>query len=117
MAEKFTIKSTKELLSERQLLLQQTAQVFVDSEVLRRCANYVPFDSGVLNRSGVLNTDLGSGEVVYATPYARKWYYVPAKFQGAPRRGNYWFARMRDNGGREAILRGVAKITGGRAKT
>lgn len=115
MAE-FTIKSTKELLSERKLLSNQTAQVFVDSEVLRRCADYIPFDSGALNRSGVLHTELGSGEVIYATPYARRWYYFPANFQGAPRRGNYWFDRMKNNGGKVAILRGVAKITGGRAK-
>ena len=84
--------------------------------VLRRCAPMVPFDSGALNRSGTTNTRLGSGEVRYATPYARRWYYRPANFTGAPMRGNYWFERMKQNGGKDAILRGLAKLTGGNAK-
>ena len=116
MAAEFTIKSTKELLAERKLQAGQHAQVFVDSEVLRRCMPLIPFDSGTLNRSGTIHTRLGFGEVVYATPYARKWYYIPAKFQGAPMRGTFWFERMKSNGGREAILRGAAKISGGKAE-
>lgn len=114
MKVKFTMKSTRELLRDRKLETGQSAQVFIDSEVLRRCAPYVPFDTGALNRSGVVNTVLGNGRVVYQTPYARRWYYVPANFHGAPKRGNYFFERMKNNGGKEAILRGVAKITGGR---
>lgn len=115
MAE-FTIKPTTTLLKDRKLGDGGFAQVFIDNEVLRRCSPYVPFDSGTLNRSGITHTHLGSGEVVYSTPYARKWYYVPARFQGAPRRGNYWFEKMKHHGGKDAILRGVAKITGGDAK-
>lgn len=92
------------------------AQEFVDSEVLRRCDPFVPKDTGELIRSGIRETRLGSGRVVYRTPYARRWYYHPANFQGAPKRGNYWFERMKASGGKKAILRGVAKITGGDAK-
>lgn len=92
------------------------AQEFVDSEVLRRCVPYVPKDTGELIRSGTRETKLGSGRVVYRTPYARRWYYHPANFQGAPKRGNYWFEKMKKNGGATAILRGAAKIVGGRAK-
>lgn len=116
MAAEFTIKSTKELLSNRQLSAGQSVQVFVDSEVLRRCMPRIPFDSGALNRSGVIHTKLGSGRVVYSTPYARRWYYNDADFQGAPRRGKFWFQRMKESGGKEAILRGAAKLSGGRAK-
>lgn len=115
MAE-FIIKSTAELLRERQLQAGGGAQVFVDSEVLRRCAPKVPFRDGYIIRSGVTNTKLGSGMVKYSTPYARKWYYTPANFTGAPERGNYWFERMKKDGGKEAILRGVAKLTGGKDK-
>ena len=85
-------------------------QKFIDSEVLRRCEPYVPRDTGELIRSGVRNTVIGSGQVVYNTPYARRWYYEPAHFQGAPRRGNYWFVRMLAEGGQEAILRGCVAI-------
>ena len=46
MAVKFTMKSTRELLKARGLMAGDTAQKFVDGEVLRRCAPMVPFDSG-----------------------------------------------------------------------
>lgn len=94
----------------------EEAQKFVDSEVLRRCNPYVPKDTGELIRSGIRETRIGSGRVIYRTPYARKWYFRPANFHDAPKRGNYWFERMKAAGGARAILRGAAKITGGDAK-
>ena len=93
----------------------EKAQQFVDSEVLRLSAPYVPKDTGELNRSGTRETRLGSGRVIYRTPYARRWYYRPANFHGAPKRGNYWFERMKVNNAKR-ILRGAAKIRGGDAK-
>lgn len=116
MAAEFTIKSTNQLLKDRKLDIGGGVQVFIDGEVLRRCSPMVPFDSGALNRSGVTHTRLGSGEVIYATPYARRWYYREANFQGAPMRGTFWFERMKQNGGRDAILRGAAKLSGGNAR-
>lgn len=86
------------------------AQMFVDNEVISRCDRYVPMDSSLLRKSAILLTVIGSGKVVYNTPYARKWYYKPAKFQGAPMRGNYWFERMKNEGGKTAILNGVKAI-------
>lgn len=91
----------------------ESVQAFVDSEVLRRCDKYVPFDSGFLKKSGILFTVIGSGLVIYNTPYARRWYFKPAKFQGAPTRGNYWFERMKNEGGKAAILAGAKKLAGG----
>lgn len=77
-------------------------QKYIDSEVLRLSEQFVPKDSGELISSGIRNTKLGSGEVVYSTPYARRWYYrnttnngEPVKFNEAPRRGSYWFERMK----------------------
>lgn len=83
------------------------AQKFIDNEVLRRCAPMVPFEGGFLTQSGIEYTDPGSGRVIYKIPYARRWYYRPANFRGAPRRGNYWFERMKKEGGAQAILKGV----------
>ena len=40
-------------------------QMFVDSEVLRRCSPRVPLRTGMLEKSGKLGTDVGSGEVDY----------------------------------------------------
>lgn len=85
-------------------------QKYIDSEVLRLCNPYVPRRGSDLIKSGTISTVIGSGEVRYDTPYARRWYYEAAKFQGAPKRGNYWFERMKNEGGRDKILRGAAKI-------
>lgn len=87
--------------------LGSKAQKYIDSEVLRKCAPMVPFDRGDLVRSGTNLTKIGSGKVIYGTPYARRWYYRPANFRGAPRRGNYWFERMKKEGGAQAILKGA----------
>ena len=53
-------------------------QMFVDSEVLRRCSPRVPFQTGMLEESGKLGTDVGSGEVDYIAPYAAMQYYQTA---------------------------------------
>lgn len=71
-------------------------QKTIDSEVLRLCAPMVPFKSGALERSGTIHTVIGSGEVVYATPYARYQYYATAQTRSYdPRRGARWFERMK----------------------
>lgn len=110
------MKTLQELLAARQIDKGGAVQQFIDSEVLRRCSPLVPKDTSELIRSGTRETRLGSGEVIYSTPYARRWYYIPANFTGAPNRGNYWFERMKRNGGKEAILRGAAKLAGGKYK-
>lgn len=87
-------------------------QKYIDSECLRLCAPKVPKDSNSLIESGNENTQIGSGELRYRTPYARRWYYREANFQGAPERGNYWFERMKAQH-KEQILKGAQKIANG----
>ena len=117
MADFFRLKSIDcdidKLMHTRGLEPGGPVQQFIDSECLRLCDPLVPFDQGTLKESGVINTVVGSGEIKYRTPYARRWYYMPANFQGAPDRGNYWFDRMKNNGGKDQILRGAAKLAGG----
>ena len=72
-----------------------SAQVFIDTECLKLCDPLVPKDTGILKQSGIMHTSIGSGKLKYRTPYARRWYYIPAKFSEAPERGNYWFERMK----------------------
>lgn len=73
------------------------AQMFIDSECLRRSEPFMPFDQHTLIASGKLNTQIGSGEVKWNTPYARRWYYMPANFSKEKNRqaGNYWFEHMK----------------------
>ena len=117
MADMFTLRSvqcdTDGVLKAHRLDPGGKVQQFIDSEVLRSCEPYVPFDQGAIIQSGVINTKNGSGEVKYRTPYARRWYYMPANFQEAPRRGNYWFERMKEEGGARKILDGAKKLLGG----
>lgn len=104
----------KKVLDNHGLSEGGTIQKYIDSAVLRLCEPKVPKDEGDLIRSGITNTVIGSGEVRYRTPYARRWYYMPAEFQDAPVRGNYWFERMKKQGGKEQILREAAKLAGGK---
>ena len=113
----FNLKSVdikpKEVAESRGINKGGPVQQLIDSECLRLCDPYVPKDTGALIASGIKNTQIGSGKVKYRTPYARRWYYMPADFDGSPQRGNYWFERMKAQGGKEKILRGIKRITGG----
>lgn len=116
-----------DVLRRRGLQEHGPVQTYIDSEVLRLCDPRAPLDRGSLKNSGPQQTDIGSGQVIYNTPYARRHYYNqpltdslgrhygPATFQGAPMRGSHWFERMKDEGGRETILSGAANIAGGKA--
>lgn len=91
-------------------------QKVIDSEVIRKVDPYTPRREGVLIHSGPLHTKLGSGNVIQATPYARRLYYNPHyNFNEAPRRGAFWFDRMKANH-RDEILRTAAAEAGGKAK-
>ena len=51
------------------------AQCFADSECIRQMDKYTPKRTGALIRSATLGTKIGSGHIVYNTPYARYQYY------------------------------------------
>jgi hypothetical protein len=50
-------------------------QKFIDATILKGLEPFVPFREGTLTRSGIINTVIGSGKIIYKTPYARKMYY------------------------------------------
>lgn len=81
------------------------AQKFIDSECLRLSDPKVPMRTGMLRMSGKLGTVIGSGELVYVAPYARKMYYTHHSTDG---RGRLWFERMK-NEHKTAILAGVKR--------
>ena len=113
MADMFRIKSfeydEKKILEKRGLEDKGRVQKFIDTECLRLSNEKAPKDNGALIESGNANTQIGTGEIKYRTPYARRWYYREASFQGAPERGNYWFERMKQQY-KERILAGARKI-------
>ncbi len=84
-------------------------QKVVDSEVLRYCSPLVPFRTSMLEKSGLLGTVIGSGEVKYVAPYARFQYYSTAQTRSYdPRRGGMWFERMKA-AHKQDILRAAEK--------
>lgn len=87
-------------------------QKFIDNEVLRRCSPRVPFQTGTLEKSGVLGTTVGSGEVEYIVPYARRQYYETSESRSYDaNRGAKWFERMKI-AEKKDILNGTQKMGG-----
>lgn len=52
-----------------------TAQKFLDNEVLKDSAPFVPMRTGNLMNSGQTGTVIGSGKIEYNAPYAKPMYY------------------------------------------
>ena len=107
---KLELKDINTVLRVRGLGNRGKVQQYIDSEVVRRNDPYVPMDTGALKNSANINTVIGSGEVKYKTPYAKKQYYGN---KGTGLRGRLWFERMKADH-KQDILRGAAKIAGGR---
>lgn len=89
------------------------AQSFVDSEVLRLSEKYLPLLTGMLRDSGILGTNVGSGEVEWIAPYAKAQYFSKRKpgSQTGPERGPLWFERMKLVH-RNRIVAGARRIAG-----
>lgn len=89
-------------------------QIWFDNEFIKHCEPYVPWASGTLAHSAWFATAIGSGQIVYDTPYAEKMYRNPElNFNEAPMRGAFWAERMWAARGDE-ITEGAAKLAGGR---
>jgi hypothetical protein len=90
------------------------AQKYVDSEVLRLSEPYIPLRTGMLIQSGILGTEIGSGEVKWIAPYAKSQYYLVRKVgsETGALRGSQWFQRMKETH-IEGIVSGAKKIAGG----
>ena len=90
------------------------AQKFVDSEVIRLSEPYTPLLTGMLIKSSILGTFIGSGEVAWIAPYARPQYYLKrVGTETGNLRGWMWFERMKEAYGHE-IIKGARIIAGGK---
>lgn len=90
-----------------------SAQKYVDSEVLRLSSRYIPLRTSMLQKSGILGTEIGSGEVTWIAPYAKKQYYETADTRSYDaQRGGHWFIRMKAEHGKEIIAGAKARMGG-----
>ena len=91
------------------------AQEWLDNEVLKDCDPYVPMRTGAAVRSGQTGTNIGSGEVKYNVPYAKRIYYgAKMHFSKAkhPQATAMWFEKAKA-ANKPKWLNGVNKILGG----
>ncbi|MDE7399659.1 MAG: minor capsid protein [Oscillospiraceae bacterium] len=94
----------------------QRAQKYLDSQVLKDTDKYVPMRTGILVKSGILGTRIGSGEVDYIAPYAKKMYYgVTIRFNKSrhPLACAKWFEASKAVNKRSWLAE-VRRIAGGR---
>lgn len=56
---------------------KQLAQFTLDQQVIKDCNYYVPMDTGNLQRSVFTASQIGQGQIVWDTPYAKRLYYNP----------------------------------------
>ena len=72
-----------------------TAQAAFAQEVAKQMDKYVPLDTGTLKNSVHLASNYQLGILIYATPYARRQYYLHPEGEGVhdARRGSYWGQR------------------------
>lgn len=95
------------MLARRNLETNGKVQKFIDSEVIRLSEPYVPWATGTLAQtSPKIGTHIGSGEVVYKAPYARRQYY---ENRGNGQRGKMWFERMKADH-KDEILKGALEV-------
>ena len=116
---KLEIESLNQNLKKRGRQERGRVQKFIDSEVIRLCSPYTPFQTNALIESALSGTEIGSGNIIYNSPYAKYLYYgklmvspttgsswakqgerkvvtgTDLKYNGAPKRGSYWFERMK----------------------
>ena len=91
----FDVKTT---LNEAQIKSDVTqdikrVQAPLDAMVMADSNYFCPLKTGTLQKSAIINTVLGSGQIVWRTPYARKLYYEYKKppYQPNPNACGKWF--------------------------
>lgn len=107
---KFQMKELSELLEDRGLQKHGEVQQYIDSEVMRQMEPYMQKDTGMMINSMINSTNVGDGEVIVDTAYARQ------RLHNGPTnglRGPNYFERMKADKLGE-IKNGATKIAGGK---
>ena len=68
-------------------------QAPLDALIMADSNYFCPIKTGMLQKSAIINSRLGSGELVWKTPYARRQYYEYSKppYQPNPNACGKWF--------------------------
>ena len=91
----FNVKTTLNSAEIKANLEATTRQVQapLDALILQDSNFFCPIKTGTLQKSAIINSRLGSGELVWKTPYARRQYYEYSKppYQPNPNACGKWF--------------------------
>ena len=91
----FNVKTTLNSAEIKADLEAPTRQVQapLDSLILQDSNYFCPIKTGTLQKSAIINSRIGSGELVWRTPYARRQYYEYSKppYQPNPNACGKWF--------------------------
>ena len=68
-------------------------QAPLDALIMADSNYFCPIKTGTLQKSAIINSRIGSGELVWKTPYARRQYYEYSKppYQPNPNACGKWF--------------------------
>ena len=68
-------------------------QAPLDALIMADSNYFCPLKTGTLQKSAIINSRLGSGELIWKTPYARRQYYEYSKppYQPNPNACGKWF--------------------------
>jgi hypothetical protein len=72
----------------------RAGQFALDNEVIKDSNFYAPEDTGMLQGSALLASNIGKGKIVWNTPYSRRLYYNPEynfSRDKNPNAGGLWF--------------------------
>jgi len=101
------------------LLPKDTVQKLIHNKIVRLSDSYAPSDTGALRESVYMNTDFGSGKVIYDiygnSPGRNTWNDTTSKFQDRTSnkpRGPFWVLRMWNDGGKEKVMLAVKRFFG-----
>lgn len=72
---RFRITSDISAIQQQVIQAANRAQAVLDEQILKDSNFYVPMDTQQLERSGIINSKIGEGLLIWNTPYARRIYY------------------------------------------
>ena len=87
-----TVLNSAEIKADLEATTRQV-QAPLDALILQDSNYFCPIKTGTLQKSAIINSRIGSGELVWRTPYARRQYYEYSKppYQPNPNACGKWF--------------------------
>lgn len=70
-----TVNLNKQKILNKAERIKTNRQPILDAQIMKDSNRYCPMDTGALQKSAITNTKLGTGVIIWNTPYAKEQYY------------------------------------------